>query len=221
MTCAQLGLRPGVGGLGHAWLIPFKGQAQLVIGYQGYAELAHRTGRVASLIARPVHANDEFEVDYGLADNLVHRPLMFADRGDVIGYYAIVKFQSGGHAFDVMSRSDVEGHRDRFAMARNREGQIIGPWVDHFDSMALKTVFKRLMKWAPKSPELVSALGADETVRDDISLDAMPVPRDDVIDGEVTSDVTAPDAEPAAEGPSQEETAEHAAALAAEQEAGE
>ncbi len=39
MTCAQLGLRPGV--LGHAWLLPFwdgknRGyKAQLVIGYQG------------------------------------------------------------------------------------------------------------------------------------------------------------------------------------------
>jgi recombination protein RecT len=39
MTCAQLGLRPGV--LGHAWPLPFwdrhsKGyKAQLVIGYQG------------------------------------------------------------------------------------------------------------------------------------------------------------------------------------------
>jgi recombination protein RecT len=46
MTCAQLGLRPGVSGLGHAWLLPFKNwkegnrlDAQLIIGYRGYVDL--------------------------------------------------------------------------------------------------------------------------------------------------------------------------------------
>ncbi|WP_174683141.1 recombinase RecT, partial [Mycolicibacterium fortuitum] len=81
MTCAQLGLRPGVGALGQAYLLPFwdsktRGQkAQLVIGYQGYVELAHRSGRIASIHARTVYENDYFEVEYGAAeDKWVHRP---------------------------------------------------------------------------------------------------------------------------------------------------
>jgi recombination protein RecT len=77
MSCAQLGLRPGV--LGHAYLLPFYDKraggkvAQLVVGYQGLVELAHRSGQIQSLIARTVYENDEFEVDYGLEDKIVHK----------------------------------------------------------------------------------------------------------------------------------------------------
>src|SRR5262245_22783250 len=47
MTCAQLGLRPGV--LGQAWVIPFRGKGTLVIGYQGLITLAQRSGDIASI----------------------------------------------------------------------------------------------------------------------------------------------------------------------------
>lgn len=179
MTCAQLGLRPGV--LGHAWLLPFwdrklRGhKAQLVLGYQGLAELAYRSGRVASVIARTVYANEEFDVDYGLSDKLVHKPNLFADRGDPIAYYAIVKLVNGGHAFYVLSHRDAQVYRDEHATARTREGKVFGPWVDHFEAMAQKTAFRQLAKWMPKSTELAVALAVDEGVRVDVSptLDAV------------------------------------------------
>src|SRR5688572_11756339 len=119
MTCAQLGLRPGV--LGHAWPLPFwdnrsRGyKAQLVIGYQGMIELAHRSGKIKSLIARTVYANDTFDVDYGLADSLIHKPNLFEDRGDPVAYYAIAKFNSGGHAFLVMTHKEMLAYRDQHA----------------------------------------------------------------------------------------------------------
>lgn len=173
MTCAQLGIRPGV--LGQAWVLPYwsdkdRGyKAQLVLGYQGLVELAHRSGQVASLIAREVHANDHFDVDYGLADALVHKPLLHGDRGPVIAYYAIVKYKSGGHAFIVASREDVEKHRDRHASAKTKEGRVLGPWADHFDAMALKTVVRQLSKWMPKATELATAVSVDNGVRVDLS----------------------------------------------------
>lgn len=194
MTCAQLGLRPGV--LGHAFLLPFwdnrnRGyKAQLVIGYQGMIELAHRSGRIKSLIARTVYANDEFDVDYGLADSLVHKPNLFGDRGDPIAYYAIAKFTSGGHAFLVMTHREMLVYRDLHAKARNREGRIVGPWVDNFEGMALKTTIRQLAKYMPKSTEMAVALAADEGVRVDLTpkADAAEVTEHlDVLDGEVVA----------------------------------
>jgi recombination protein RecT len=178
MTCAQLGLRPGV--LGHAWLLPFwdrKGgaqgrggyKAQLVIGYQGLVELAHRSGRIASLIARTVYQNDRFDVDYGLADNLIHKPELFGDRGSAIAYYAIAKFQGGGYAFVVMSQSDMTTYMNRHATAKTKEGKVFGPWVDHFEGMAHKTCIRQLAKFMPKSTELAVALAADEGIRVDLT----------------------------------------------------
>lgn len=214
MTCAQLGLRPGV--LGHAWLLPFwdskggevdpntgraKGcfRAQLVIGYQGYRELAQRSGQVATIIGRVVYENDHFDIDYGVEDRLVHKPKLDGDRGAPVGYYAIVKYVNGGYAFWHMSKTEVEQHRDRFAMAKYYDKSlkrhvIIGPWRDNFDEMATKTCFLKLAKWMPKSTELAAAIEADESVRVDLHADGIlrgekPVP--DFVDGELVDEPNA------------------------------
>lgn len=207
MTCAQLGLRPGV--LGHAWVLPFwdnrsRGyKAQLIIGYQGYRELAQRSGQIATVIARPVHEHDEFDIDYGIADNLIHKPKLRGDRGDIVGYYAIVKYTTGGYAFWHMSREEVEKHRDRFAMARDKDRKIVGPWRDDFDGMALKTTFLRLAKWMPKSTELATAIETDGTVRVDLSPDNGAIlhgerPDDTTIDGELVDPPEVTDSAPTA-----------------------
>lgn len=206
MTCAQLGLRPAVPGLGHAWVLPYwdknlawqddtgktrKGahRAQLIIGYQGYRELAQRSGQISTLIGRMVHENDHFDIDYGVADNLVHKPCLDGPRGPVVGYYSIVKYANGGYAFWHMSRSEVEQHRNRYAK-KNGEGEFNGPWKDNFDEMGVKTSFLKLAKWMPKSTELAAAMTADNSVRVDLSpdSDAMFHSSQPVIDGEYSEE---------------------------------
>lgn len=189
MTCAQLGLRPGV--LGHAWLLPFydgktRGfKAQLVIGYQGLVELAHRSGQIKSLIARTVYANDIFDVDYGLEDKLVHKPTMRGSKGDPIAYYAIAKFTTGGHAFYIMSHDEMLEYRDKNATAKTREGKVVGPWRDHFEGMSHKTVVRQLSKWLPKSTDMARAIESDETIRVDLTPAAIDYPEH--VDGEVVN----------------------------------
>lgn len=188
MTCSQLGLRPGV--LGQAWVIPFKGKGQLIVGYQGLISLAQRSGDIKSITARMVHENDMFDVEYGLDERLAHKPLLRGDRGPVIGYYAVIKSVRGGTYWEFMSREDAAAHRDKFAMAR-RNGVVFGPWVDHFDAMALKTVIIRALKLAPRNTELIQAMAVDESIRVDVSPDVSP---EDVsvtvntVNGEVVSD---------------------------------
>lgn len=198
MTCSQLGLRPGV--LGHAWVLPFYDsrsrtqKAQLVIGYQGLVELAHRSGKIQSLIARTVYANDEFDVAYGLEDKLVHKPNLSGDRGQPVAYYAVVKLTTGGRAFVVMTQSDVEAHRDAHAMAKTREGKIVGPWRDNFEAMAHKTCVLKLAKWMPKGTDLAVAIAADESVRVDLTPDhgaesvSHQYSGEEVVDGEVVDE---------------------------------
>jgi len=168
MTMAQLGLRPGV--LGHGWLLPLRIrgelQAQLIIGYQGLVTLAQRSGLIESISSRVVYERDEFDIEYGTSDRLTHRPYLKGDRGAEIGAYAVVK-ANGGVYWDYMSRTDLERHRDEFAMAK-KNGVILGPWRDHFWAMAQKTVLKRALKYAPRSTELMNAMAADDTVRVDL-----------------------------------------------------
>lgn len=192
MTCAQLGLRPNVPSLGHCWLLPFKRremingrwenvwQCQLIMGYQGYRELAQRTGQIASLVARVVHENDHYDVEYGLNERLEHKPCRGKPRGEATDYYAIVRFVNGGYSFVSISKPEAEEHRDRYAMAvkidrDTKQRTIVGPWRDNFDAMAQKTAFLKLAKWMPKTPELDAAIAADGSVRVDLqpNLDAI------------------------------------------------
>lgn len=218
MTCAQLGLRPGV--LGHAWVLPFyssknkRYEAQLVIGYQGLVELAHRSGRIVSLIARTVYANDHFDIDYGLEDRLVHRPCLKGEKGDPIGYYAIAKFTTGGHAFIFASHDEMIAYRNKYAMAKNREGVVFGPWADEFEGMAHKTCVRQLSKWMPKSTEYSQALEADESVRVDVSPTADPIQVSRVIEGDYTIDTTTGEVIADATGPTPEDIAAMAAEMA-------
>lgn len=205
MTCAQLGLRPGV--LGHAWLLPFWDgknrchKAQLVIGYQGLIELAHRSGQIKSLSARTVYSNDTFDVDYGIAESLVHKPALFdadgnaVERGRPIAYYAVAKFVTGGHAFYVMTHQEMLQYRDRNATAKTKEGKVFGPWVDHFEGMSHKTCVRQLAKYMPKSTELAQALAADDGVRVDLTPTVEPAEATDhpeFVEGEVVDQATPP-----------------------------
>ncbi|WRQ08191.1 recombination and repair protein [Mycobacterium phage dwieneke] len=202
MTCAQLGLRPGVGALGQAWILPFfdarsgESKAQLIIGYKGYVELGHRSDRIASLHSRIVYSNDIFDVEYGAAeDKWIHKPCLDGPRGEARLFYAVGRLSNGGYSItDPMTVADMEAHRDRFAMAR-KNGKVVGPWVDHFDSMAQKTMLLRLMTLMPKSTEIQRALDNDGSVRLDLAEEAIDSPMH--IDGEVIDD----DAADAADAP--------------------
>ncbi|BBB42837.1 hypothetical protein MASB_34030 [Mycobacteroides abscessus subsp. bolletii BD] len=171
------------------WDSKTRGQkAQLIIGYKGYVELGHRSEQIASLHSRIVYSNDQFEVEYGAAeDKWVHRPNLDGPRGDARLFYAVGRLANGGYSLtDPMTVADMEEHRDKFAMAKTREGKIIGPWSDHFDAMGKKTMLLRLMALMPKSTEIQRAIDNDGSVRLDLSEGAIDSPTH--IDGEVVGE---------------------------------
>jgi len=74
--CAQVGLYPG--DRGHCYLIArkLKGiyNVQYQTGYQGYLELARRSGEIEKVEARIVYEADEFDWDYGTESYVKHKP---------------------------------------------------------------------------------------------------------------------------------------------------
>lgn len=186
MTCAQLGLEPGP--LGHAYFVKYGSEATFVLGYKGMIELALRSGKIVSLVAREVYQNDTFEVAYGLEDKLVHVPTMTGERGPVIAYYAIAKLVGGGHVFVVLSRDDIDKTRKR-----SRSGNS-GPWQTDYDAMAKKTCIRRLFTYLPTSVEIAQALAQDGQVRTDIKPEALD---DTTADADVVDAELVPDEPPA------------------------
>ena len=162
IQCAQLGLEPG-NSLGHAYLLPYGSQVQLIIGYRGMIDLARRSGQIVSIAAHEVCANDHFEMVYGLDEKLEHKPGL-ADRGPVIGFYAVAKLVGGGHAFEFMPMRDVEEIRDNsqgWQQAVKFKKQDSHPWGAHFVEMGRKTVIRRLAKYLPLSIEFQTAATLD------------------------------------------------------------
>lgn len=170
MQSAQLGLEPNTP-LGQAYIIPYGKEAQFQVGYKGLIELAHRAN-LKNLYARTVYSNDEFEVNYGLHQDIKHKPTL-GERGEAIGYYAVYHLQSGGYGFEFMSRREIEEHKKKYSKAASSK---YSPWVTDFDSMAKKTVIKRALKYAPISVEIVKGMAADETVKKEINEDMSIIP---------------------------------------------
>lgn len=180
MQSAQLGLEPD-GVLGHAYLVPFKDDVQLIIGYKGLIDLARRSGQLSTIFARVVHAADAFEFAYGLSERLEHIPSRDKDPGEVVAVYAVARLKDGGQQFEVMTKREVDEVRKQSRAADD------GPWVTHYEAMALKTVLRRLCKMLPASVELARAVSLDE--RADLGL---PQQLEDIVDGEIVEPKTKP-----------------------------
>jgi len=191
MTAAQLGLE--FGPLGQAYLVPYKDVCTLIVGYRGYIDLARRSGQLRSIVARPVHANDMFDFEYGTDERLRHRPAD-GDRGPIVRYYGVALLADGGQVIHVMSLADIAKYRARSKASDN------GPWITDPEAMSAKTVIRRMVPWLPMSVEAAQAIETDEQV---ISWDGeettVDLDTDEIIDvesSEPTDQPAAPQAEP-------------------------
>lgn len=153
LTLSQLGIEPD-GRRAH--LIPFENRknntvdCQLIIDYKGLAELAYNTDKISFIHADIVCENDDFEYDKGEIKR--HNIDFKSPRGDPYAAYAIVKMKDGTEKCEVMTKEEIEKVRQRSKASQT------GPWVTDWTEMAKKTVFRRLSKWIPLSPEQKDAI---------------------------------------------------------------
>lgn len=181
LMAAQLGMEPN-SPLGQAYLIPYYNrdkaayECQFQLGYKGMINLAYRSGKVTDIAANEVRANDRFDYELGLESKLYHKPAL-RDRGEVIAYYAVWHTKDGGHGFAVMSKEDVEEHRNQFSKASQKG---FSPWTTAFDEMAKKTVLKKALKYAPMAADFQRAMMSDGTVKN--IQDPKDIPNIDILD---------------------------------------
>lgn len=162
---AELGLNPGI--LGHAYILPYGSEATFIIGYQGMLELARRSGQVSMIYAKPVYTEDEFRYQFGLNPDLVHIPFdgeQVREWENLTHVYMVARFKDGGHHFGVMTKAEVEAHRDRYSKGLDRKvkGEYTSPWRTAPVQMALKTVIRQEWKFLPVSTEVREAVAATE-----------------------------------------------------------
>jgi recombination protein RecT len=169
--------------LGQAWLVPRRVRgvdtAVFQVGYQGYLELVLRSGRARRVEVERVYSLDHFEAVKGSNGHLTFVPDWFGERGDLIGWYALVELDGGVVQWATMSLKAMQSHRDQYAP--KYKGDVTGPWDAHFEAMGDKTAFLQLVRWLPKSTEMATALSTDEDAQ---AVMASVTPDADVIDAE-------------------------------------
>lgn len=165
MTAAVLGLDID-NVLGQAYIVPFKGKAQLIPGYKGYISLAANAGYL--LTGDVVRERDEFKYWRGLDPNLIHIPYMGGpeERGPIKYVYATARSKTLPSEFQVLHIDEVNKSRDR---SEGYKSFIAGkikdtPWVTSFEAMAKKTAIRALGPELPLNVQKAVAIeGAYES----------------------------------------------------------
>ncbi|WP_312727542.1 recombinase RecT [Enterococcus sp.] len=160
--------------LGYAYVVPFnryekKGknwithnEAQFILGYKGYIQLAQRSGQYKALNALAIYEGqlidwnpltEEFTFDYkGKVSD------------EVIGYVGFFELLNGFKKTVYWTKQEIESHRIKNSKNKDKE-KLSGAWVDNYDSMAIKTVLRNMLsKWGLLSVEMQSAITSDEKV---------------------------------------------------------
>lgn len=158
VIAAQLGLEIGVGGQGY--LVPYKGKATFVPGWQGLVDLVSRAGR-ATVWTGAVYDGDKF--DWALGDNpfVKHQP--YGDGGDwrsITHVYAIGRVNGSQFpVIEVWTMDRVVRHLNKF----NKVGANHYALKDDGQNMemyARKVVLLQVLKYMPKSIEVQKAVDA-------------------------------------------------------------
>lgn len=154
MKAGRLGLEPG-SALQECYLVPFKDECTLVIGYAGRVKLMVNSGGITGApTALAVRANDEFDYNLGTGAYIRHRPLLKgeAERGAIIAFYCVGRLPNGDEKFEIMTVEQVNAVRDRSRgyQAAVKYGKS-HPWDTDYEAMGCKTVLNRLSKYIPKA----------------------------------------------------------------------
>lgn len=181
MNAAQLGLEPNTP-LGQAYLVPYQNkgvlECQFQLGYKGLINLAYRNEQLQTIQAQCVYSHDTFEYEFGLNASLLHKPTL-EDRGEIIAVYALFKLRNGGYGFEVMSKHDIDAHAKKYSKAIS---SAYSPWNTAYNDMAMKTVVKKLLRFAPLKSDFLRAVATDETVKTEIGVDMSEIQGQEIVE---------------------------------------
>lgn len=147
--------------LGQAYIVPFKGEPQLQIGWKGFIQLAQRSGQFKRINCSDVREGEIVKRDR-LTGEIEFDWLDDAERENkpAIGYVAYFELLNGYQQTLYMSKAEVEAHAKKYSQTYK---QGFGVWKDNFDAMARKTLIKRILnQFAPLSVDMAKAMEYDQ-----------------------------------------------------------
>lgn len=148
--------------VGEAYLVPFKGQATLVIGYKGLRTMALRTGKYRYMNVSPIYEGEEI-----VEDRLTGMHSLSGNRTGkaVIGYLLYFELVTGFRKSFYMTTEEILAHAQRYSRGFSRQDSA---WKTNFPEMARKTVLRLgLSLWGyfdPHDTAVLSEIDSEEVV---------------------------------------------------------
>lgn len=161
MTAASLNL-PINQNLGFAYMIPYKGVAQLQLGYKAFIQLAQRSGQFKTINVSDVREGEITHMDRLTGEIIFEWIEENREKLPIIGYVGYMELLNGFRKTLYMTKSELNAHGMRFSQTM-KSGY--GLWKTDFDAMASKTVIKLLLaKYAPLTVDMQKAQLADQSI---------------------------------------------------------
>lgn len=137
--------------LGFTFLVPYKGKAQMQIGYKGVLQLCQRTGQYKIINAGAVYRGQTVKNDIITGElSISGEPTS----DEAIGYFAYFELLNGFRKSAYWTKDKVISHAEKYSAAYKFKKKD-SPWFTAFDSMAEKTVLLSILKkYGPMSTEL-------------------------------------------------------------------
>lgn len=175
--------------LGQYYLVPFKVKAkngipehydaQFILGYKGYIQLAIRSGNYKKINVMEIKDGELVSYD-PFNEEIVLQPIQDVDereQTETMGYYAMFEYINGFKKVIYWSKKQMLQHADKYSPAFSKlayeklqNGEIPNNemwkyssfWYKDFDGMAKKTLIRQLIgKWGVMSAEMTQAMELD------------------------------------------------------------
>lgn len=189
MSAAVLGLEVD-GVTGQAYLIPFAGKAQLVIGYKGMNTLAARSG--ITITGAVVREGDQFDYELGSAGFVQHKPALTGKDRRIIGAWACATSLTRPPVHAVMGVDELLAVKAKSPGAKRSDS----PWNDPaigYPAMCEKTVKRRLARSMPLNVMQLAAR-LDEAVDEQGKSARIDPDRGVIVEGEIIEPSETPSA---------------------------
>lgn len=158
--------------LGQFYMVPFDNkkagvkEAQFILGYKGYIQLAIRSGQYKKLNVVAIKEGELVRYDpleEEITVNLIQDELI-REQTPTTGYYAMFEYTNGFRKTLYWSKQKMEAHALRYSRGyQAKKGYTF--WEKDFDGMAMKTMLRQLIsKWGIMSVDMQKAYEADMSV---------------------------------------------------------
>lgn len=138
--------------LGKVYFVPYKNtkagitEAQFMLSYKGYLELAMRSGQYKKIHVTDIREGELKSYD-PIEDEYVFEPITDVTKRNeapIIGYYGYFILTNGFKQALYWSKEKLEAHAKKYSAAY-RKGWDSSLWKTDFDSMAHKTMIRQLI----------------------------------------------------------------------------